>query len=468
MKTVVVFCRTVPKAINILSLTLLMLLAVTVCRAQTGRVPVHARSLSVPAVPPNPEPAGPGGVLSIDFGKVPLGEVVLRTVALSRPAVGGVDIKDQSSGADPSPEYKYEFGDSKGNPCNPADPAAAKDPCTQLLLGFMPSDDHTAVTATLTVTFTDVTTNQQVSLTGSGGTAGCLTPGGHWLPLNQRWQPVFGLGAPGGIQDRLTNQLYGDFGDPLKKVLVNCYYNTNNLASYFNQFQSIYNAASGATTVNAQLGSLNFTNGMQVTVGTNPQISSTTSTPSTSTSTTGVPTLSSANAAQAAQNMLSGGTMFGSGILPLFSVQSNLTLDLSGQVREGVDIQKFNNTSITASNPSTHTFVGLEAFMQYNSSNNAANSTSPAGSIFLGGSYGYGLANHTYAVQNGFGGRVNYQLAQVSAGILINGVVKIAASRGFGPSQKYIDSSSMVQKVVNNFQTWSVAIAYQSSSAKSK
>jgi hypothetical protein len=60
---------------------------------------------------------------------------------------------------------------------------------------------------------------------------------------------------------------------------------------------------------------------------------------------------------------------------------------------------------------------------------------------------------------------VNNQIAQVSAGILINGVVKIAASRAFGPSQTYIDSTSMAQKTINNFQTWSIAIAYQSSGA---
>ncbi|HEY4904414.1 MAG TPA: hypothetical protein VIH89_13155 [Candidatus Sulfotelmatobacter sp.] len=77
--------------------------------------------------------------------------------------------------------------------------------------------------------------------------------------------------------------------------------------------------------------------------------------------------------------------------------------------------------------------------------------------------------NHTYSVQNGFGGRINSQIAQVSAGILFNGGVKIAAYRGFGPSQKYIDSTSMAQKVSNNFQTWSIAIAYQSAgSGKTK
>jgi hypothetical protein len=41
--------------------------------------------------------------------------------------------------------------------------------------------------------------------------------------------------------------------------------------------------------------------------------------------------------------------------------------------------------------------------------------------------------------------------------------------RGFGPSQRYSSSSTMATTTVNDFNKWSVAIAYQSSgSGKSK
>ena len=73
--------------------------------------------------------------------------------------------------------------------------------------------------------------------------------------------------------------------------------------------------------------------------------------------------------------------------MDLFPISQELTYSLatlSTVVREGVDFQKFNNTSVTASNPSTHTFVGLEGYFQLTSSNNATNSSNPAGSIFLG------------------------------------------------------------------------------------
>jgi len=195
---------------------------------------------------------------------------------------------------------------------------------------------------------------------------------------------------------------------------------------------------------------------MQLTVGTNAQVGSTGSNPGTLVS--GVPTLSATAAAQAAQNMLYGATIYGSDIFPLYFRQSDGLATLTAVAREGIDLQKFNNTSTTATNTSTHTFVGLQGYLQYNSSNNAANSTDPAGSIFVCGSYGYSYTGHSYAVSNGFRGTVNNQIAQVSAGILINGIVKIAASRAFGPSQTYIDSTTMAQKTINNFQTWSIAM----------
>lgn len=427
---------------------------------QIGRVPVVVRSRARLSIT---QPAADVLPDNYDFKKVSFGAVGLQRFNLPvGKTLGSVDIRDDS-GADPSQEYKYELADKDGHSCTPSSS------CTALVIGFMPSDDHSSVSATLSVTFVEGGV-QFTKLTGQGTTSTCISPSSKrvFLPLSHsiKLEDIYSV-QPSGIGDDLATKVFKDFGDPYKKLLVNCYYSTNSLSSYFNQFQSIYNAASGATTLNANIASLNFVNGMQLTLGTNPQVGSTSgsSTPGTI-SPAGVPTLSSSGAAQAAQNMLNGGTIFGSDLLPILSRQSNGLITLSGEVREGVDLQKFNNTSTTASNPSTHTFVGLEGYLQYNSSNNAPNSSDPAGSIFLGGKYGYGLANHSYSVGNGFGGRVNYQLAQLSAGVLVNGVIKIAAYRGFGPSQKFIDGTAKTQKIVNNFQTWSIAIAYQSSSGK--
>jgi hypothetical protein len=445
--------------------------------AQIGPVPRQVRpgpapvTLSVKLQPDNTKVALENTKPDVDFNGVPLGLVGVRGIVVDitkgNPIVS-ISIADKSAaGKDLSSVYKT-VTEKNDSACSHKSPAEENEggKCT-IGLGFMPSDDHSEVDATLTVIFWDGTQATR-TLKGTGAKADSCTISLHtFLPLTKGFQPgdVYPV-VPKDVTNPLEIGVFDAFGNPNRKSVVNCFYSTNSQFSYFNQFQSIYNAASGATTLNAQLGTLNFANGMQLTVGTNPQVGASnanSAAPGSTSTASAIPTLSATAAAQAAQNVQNGGTIFAFDLFPLIARQVNPLFYLSTVLREGADLQKFNNTSITSTNPSTHTFVGLQSYLQYSSSNNSTNSSDPAGQIFLGGSYGYNLMNHTYSVQNGFGGRVNSQIAQVSAGILFNGGVRIAAYRGFGPSQKYIDSTSMAQKTANNFQTWSIAIAYQSS-----
>jgi hypothetical protein len=497
MTTFVTQTRKAQKLNTIVGVALCLVCITAVSQAQIGRVPHPGRQTAASASAPvasmekSPEdkklyaaalekfsgakPPNSCNSETIDFGSVPQGTISLRictiTVTGGNPIVS-ISVKD-NNGANPSPLFKIEKSQSQ-KACDATAPAKDDVAGTcSILIGFLPADKSSKVTGTMTIQFLD---NTSISSTFNGtGTAAasCLSPTHAWLPLNSGFQEgdLYPL-LPANIPKELALAVYKDFGDPIRESVINCFYSTNGLSSYFNQLQSIYNSASGSTTVTANIGSLNFLNGMQITVGTNPQIASsnTTSTmPASVTTTVGVPTLSSTAAAQAAQNILNGGTLFGSDLFPLLSKQSTGLIYLAAQAKEGVDIQKFNNNSITLSNPSTHTFLGLQGYLQYSSSNTAANSTDSAGSIFLSAMYGYSLMNHSYSVQNGFGGRVNSQIGQVGAGILISGVAKIAVYRGFGPSQRYTDSSTMATSSVNDFNKWSVAIAYQSSgSGKSK
>jgi hypothetical protein len=479
MTTLVTNTRQGKKLIKVVGLALCLAFTAVVSTAQIGRVPHPYRQKAAPSSYPAPTAtpvtgkilALEGKAADFDFGPVLQGAVAFKVATVpvqDHNPIVSIDIKD-SNGADPSPLFKSERSNDKA--CA-ADATVSAGNCT-ILIGFSPNEKST-VTGTVTVQYLDPTSSKSYSLTGTGAAAVLsLCPTHAWLPLTKGFDqgdiyPLLQTNIP---QD-LALAVYKDFGDPIRKSVVNCFYSTNGLSSYFNQLQSIYNSASGSTTVNAQIGSLNFLNGMQITVGTNPQIASSNTSAPTSTSGTiigGVPTLSATAAAQAAQNILNGGTIFGSDLFPLLSKQSNALIYLAAQAKEGVDIQKFNNNSITLSNPSTHTFIGLQGYLQYSSSNNAANSNDPAGSIFLSAMYGYSLMNHSYSLQNGFGGRVNSQIGQVGAGILISGVARIAVYRGFGPSQRYTDSSTMATTPVNDFNKWSVAIAYQSSgSGKSK
>lgn len=261
-----------------------------------------------------------------------------------------------------------------------------------------------------------------------------------------------------------------DFGTD-KLANINAFYQTNGPLSFFNQIKSIYNGASGSATVSADLTTLNFANGMQVNATTNIQAgSSGTATVSSGT----VPTLSANGAGQATQNVLYGGTVLASELYPFLAAGGSrlgspagfgFLVNLIG--KQGVDIQNFKSgTTVNVSSPPFHASAQMEGYLQYNSINlgptSASGSQAFAGALFVGGSYGYTYISHGYARDYGFGNRVNNDIGQVSAGILINGVAKISASRAFGPSQTFIDSTTMVQGTVNNFKAWSFGISYQS------
>jgi hypothetical protein len=251
---------------------------------------------------------------------------------------------------------------------------------------------------------------------------------------------------------------------------INDFFSTEGPISYFNQVKSIYNGASNSATVSADLTSLNFTNGMQVTATTNIQAGPSNS--ATSSNSAGVPTLSGTSAGQAAQNTLYGGTVLTSVVYPILFVDTGddaggFTLTLNAAAREGIDIQNFKaGTSTSISSPPSHSNVGIEGYLKYNSTNLIPGSSQYAGAIFFGGSYGYSNMSHGYARDYGFGTNVSNAIGQISVGILVNGVVQIAMSRAFGPSQTYIDNTSMTQRTVNNFKALSFGISYQSKPSK--
>lgn len=262
---------------------------------------------------------------------------------------------------------------------------------------------------------------------------------------------------------------------------INNYYSMAQGASYFGQIRSIYNGAANAATVSADVATLNFLNGMQFTAGTNIQAgTSTSASPQTPNAGT-APTLTAAGSAQAAQNMLYGGTFVVSASYPLLgfnmtdiNTAGNLTITLDLFAREGFDIQNFQaNTTTQVTSPPSHSSAQMVGYLVYNAINPATSSAGAssgfAGSVFLGGAYGYSYTSHSYTLDYGIP-NVSNGLGQISAGMLVNGVVKIAVSRGFGPSQTYHDSatSAGASTTVNNFKAWSIGITYQAPAPAAK
>jgi hypothetical protein len=276
-----------------------------------------------------------------------------------------------------------------------------------------------------------------------------------------------GTGTRSGCWAAPTRYDCMDFGDGVRTNILN-FFSVSKPLSYFTQIKSVYNGASSAATVSADIAELYFLSGFEVDAGTNIQAGATTPT---AVSTGTVPTLSATNAALAAQNMLYGGTIYASASYPLLAFGTSgsakagnfgLRADLVG--REGIDIQSFKSgTSTTAAAPPSHTSVQLQGYAQYNSINLTTDSSTYLGAIFVGFAYGYDYMSHGYQRDYGFAD-VNNGVGQLSAGVLINGVAKIALSRGVGPSQTYIDSTTSKQTSTNSFKSWSFGITYQSSS----
>lgn len=253
---------------------------------------------------------------------------------------------------------------------------------------------------------------------------------------------------------------------------VNAFYQVNKTLSFFNQIRTIYNGASGSATVSADLATMNFGDGAEVTVGTNVQAGSS---GATTVSSGTVPTLSANGAGQATQNMLYGGTFFVSELYPVAAAWGSslgapggfgLLLDLV--TKEGADIQNFKSgANVSVTSPPFHGSVQMEGYVQYNSINLTSDSQSFIGALFVGGTYGYSYISHGYARDYGFS-QVSNGIGQISFGVLISNVARISVSRGFGPSQTYIDSTTMAKTTVNNFKAWSFGITYQSPPPGSK
>ena len=262
-----------------------------------------------------------------------------------------------------------------------------------------------------------------------------------------------------------------------KNVNVNTFWGTSSGFVFFNQIKSIYNGASNSATVSADIGTLNFPFGMQLNIGSNIQAGSA---PATAVSTGTVPTLSPSAAAQAAQNMLYGGTIVASGAYPVLAVGGNRINSpgswggmLDFAMREGVDVQSFKSgTSVGLTSPSSHSSWQLEGYAQVNSTNlPTVGGGTFAGALFIGGSYGYSYTSHQYIRNYGIASP-NNALGQVSAGVMLNGIAKLAFSKAFGPSQTFFDGTitptPSQPTTVNNFRTWSFELSYQSAAPGSK
>ena len=222
---------------------------------------------------------------------------------------------------------------------------------------------------------------------------------------------------------------------------INAFWNTTSDLTFFNQIKSTYNANSASATLSTDLATLNFSSGLQILTGTNLQATPTPATPDTA-------------AAQAAQNLLHGGSLYFAALFPLLKIDQasaqagGFALTVNMVARQGIDIQNFKPTdTLNLTSPPAHSAAQLEGYAVFNATNPAPSS----GSLFIGGSYGYAYSSHSYARNYNFGPRLSHSIAELSAGILINGIGRVSISRAFGPRQDSTD----------NFKSWSFTLTHQ-------
>jgi Fibronectin type III domain len=422
------------------SACILFLVAASYAHAQTVRVPSPQRSAAPTALTGAPAP----------------GEVATPTVPLNLRVTGGsgteIDLTWDASTESGGTITMYRIYSSADGKCDSGTKIDTSPTTSYSVTGLTPNTLYAYCVSAVDANNkeTDLSKSKGLSVKTASSNFSCWP-----IPVRPHCMDFWAVNDV----DRKT-KIYSN---------INSFYQTSGSFSFFNQVKSIYNGASGSATVSADLATLNFSSGMQITVATNVQAGSS---GTTSVSSGTVPTLAANGAGQATQNILYGGTFVVSELYPLFAAGASkwgspggVGLLVDSVAKEGADVQNFKSgTNVNVTSPPFHGSGQIEGYLQYNSINLAPNSQLFAGSLFLGGSYGYDYMSRGYARDYGFGNQINNGIGQISFGILINGVAKITVSRAFGPSQTYIDSTTKAQTTVNNFKAWSFGIAYQTPS----
>jgi hypothetical protein len=295
-------------------------------------------------------------------------------------------------------------------------------------------------------------------------------PRQHFFPLNR--PPA----VPDGL-DGLGQKLEADFGIMLD--MTNAFWSQEKSFSYLNQTQFFYNTGSSSSTLKADVASMVFPGGTQLSLATNIPVGTSNSTPkstaqqalsirpgSTAAST---PSMTSAQAAQATQNLVDGGNLLLRASWPLYwYAPKYMNFEASGLVvaREGLDIPNFNGANTVATDPINHFNISNEWYLQFDALP-AKQGGDSQGSIFLDAKYGFDYVSTAFANQAGFVHNWNKGiLSQITGGLVFSGKLNIIASRNFGPDQTWIDTSSGAAVTENNFRSWSVGVKYATNQSK--
>jgi hypothetical protein len=358
-----------------------------------------------------------------------------------------------------------------------------------LMVGFRPSG-KVAETVNLVYWTKDEGEGKEykertVQITGTVGETGEGDPTPdpkYFLPLNRSPntpEDIYETLPPEGKQKRrLEYRLQRDFG--VMRDVSNAFWAQEKTLSYLSQAQYFYNTGSGSGTLSADFASMVFPGGTQVALALNTSVGTDNSTPpqnpatpaifkGAATTSSAPPKMSSAQAAQAAQNLVDGGNVLLRGSWPLIMFApkyQNLSIYSFVVGREGIDIPNFSGANTVANNPINHFNISNEWYAQVLAWP-ADKSEESAGSIFVDAKYGFEKVSSEFAKQAGFKNNWDHGfLWQVTGGLTFAHKINIVASRNFGPDQTWTDSTSGAATTQNNFAQWSVGVKYDTKQSK--
>lgn len=221
---------------------------------------------------------------------------------------------------------------------------------------------------------------------------------------------------------------------------VTCFFGSTGPVAYVNQVQFLYGFGNSSSSVSADIASLQFDGGFQVSLG--------------STVTGAAPTSSGqstqngqATVPQAVQQIENGGDFYLKGVWPLaFAVRrkENGDPNLTGLVafvpRLGFNVPGVSAQTTLTESTEHNWYVPIEMYGQYDAIGGTG--------LFYGDvRSGYQYVQPEFAAAAGLGGKSNFLLTQIAGGIQFNGLIRIGFQKFFGPAQLFNVKQSDFNKV---------------------
>jgi hypothetical protein len=328
----------------------------------------------------------------------------------------------------------------------------------KVVITYNPSAAGNSI-ATLQLSATSGSTVKTISVPLVGtATTGCAAPA-----VSHNW--ILPISRPGLTSD----------------ADINCFYGTTSNLAFATEAKYLYNPGSNANIIGGNLVSMQFPLGVQLSIvgnanshscsssspsttssGTNQTVTAP-STSSCATSSNGSPTTT---LEQDVQTITQGGNFAIQGLWPVLNKQwKRAQLASVIYPKMGFEVSGLTAQTTTTGASNINGNISSETYFQLDAIPASAGGDSP-GSIFVNYRGGWQGVSSEFQQSAGLP-HSSFGLQMFSAGLAINGFMRISAQRYFGPEQTFVNTSGSTV-TVNNFKNWQIAIQLTPSNVKNK